>query len=135
MKQPDTLGNIIIETNLSHKGISFVRANEQLNSALSYPPNSPEKLSNNANKLKKRLERLTGKAIADFEMIKDKDVVLVCLSGGKDSYTMLQILLTLQKRAPIDFKIIAMNLNQNHPGFPEHILPNYLNNLGVDSNH
>ncbi|MBT4836393.1 MAG: tRNA 2-thiocytidine(32) synthetase TtcA [Methylococcales bacterium] len=132
MKQPDTLGNIIIETNLSHKGISFVRANEQLNSALSYPPNSPEKLSNNANKLKKRLERLTGKAIADFEMIKDKDVVLVCLSGGKDSYTMLQILLTLQKRAPIDFKIIAMNLNQNHPGFPEHILPNYLNNLGVD---
>ena len=88
--------------------------------------------SGNFNKLKNRLEHQVGKAIFDFNMIEDGDSVMVCLSGGKDSYTMLDILLTLRKRAPIDFRIIAMNLDQKQPGFPADILPNYLKSLGVE---
>lgn len=84
------------------------------------------------NKLQKRLRRLTGQAIADFNMIEDGDKVMVCLSGGKDSYTMLEILRNLQASAPIDFSIVAVNLDQKQPGFPEHILPAYLEALGVD---
>ncbi|MGO2356041.1 MAG: tRNA 2-thiocytidine(32) synthetase TtcA [Marinomonas foliarum] len=84
------------------------------------------------NKLQKRLRRLTGQAIADFNMIEDGDKVMVCLSGGKDSYTMLEILRNLQASAPIDFSIVAVNLDQKQPGFPEHILPAYLEELGVD---
>ena len=88
--------------------------------------------SGNFNKLKNRLEHQVGKAIFDFNMIEEGDSVMVCLSGGKDFYTLLDILLTLRKRAPIDFRIVAMNLDQKQPGFPADILPNYLKNLGVE---
>ena len=83
-------------------------------------------------KLNKSLRRLSGQAIADYNMIEDGDRVMVCLSGGKDSFTMLDILLELRAAAPIKFDIIAINLDQKQPGFPEHILPEYLKNLGVE---
>jgi tRNA 2-thiocytidine biosynthesis protein TtcA len=82
-------------------------------------------------KLNKNLRKATGRAIADYNMIEDGDRVMVCLSGGKDSFTMLDILLQLRIRAPIDFEIIAINLDQKQPGFPAHILPEYLQKLGV----
>ena len=84
------------------------------------------------NKLQKKLRRLTGQAIADFNMIEEGDKIMVCLSGGKDSYTMLEILRNLQASAPINFSLVAVNLDQKQPGFPEHILPNYLEAEGVD---
>lgn len=83
------------------------------------------------NKLQKRLRREVGSAIADYNMIEDGDLVMCCLSGGKDSYAMLDILINLQQRAPISFKIVAVNLDQKQPGFPEHILPAYLDTLGI----
>ncbi len=92
----------------------------------------PDNVSNNFLKLRNQLISATGKAIGDFNMIEDGDTVLVCMSGGKDSFTMLMMLLALQERAPITFKIIAMNLDQKQPGFPEHILPEYFEQLGVD---
>ncbi|OBX08576.1 tRNA 2-thiocytidine(32) synthetase TtcA [Gallibacterium genomosp. 3] len=86
----------------------------------------------NLNKLHKRLRREVGKAIADFNMIEEGDRVMVCLSGGKDSYTLLDILLNLKLNAPINFEIVAVNLDQKQPGFPEEVLPNYLSQLGVE---
>ena len=95
------------------------------------PASDPRKAAYNQNKLIKRLRRLTGQAISDYNMIEAGDRLMVCLSGGKDSYTMLDILLHLQRSAPIDFEIIAVNLDQKQPGFPEQVLPEYLEDLGV----
>lgn len=86
----------------------------------------------NFNKLRKRLRRNVGKAIDDYRMIEAGDRVMVCLSGGADSYTMLDILLRLRESAPIDFELVAVNLDQKQPGFPEHVLPEYLTALGVE---
>ena len=90
-----------------------------------------DKAALEANKLSKRLHRLTGQAIIDFNMIESGDRVMVCMSGGKDSYGLLDILLSLQSRAPITFELIAVNLDQGHPGFPKDTLPNYLRLRGV----
>ena len=84
------------------------------------------------NRLQKSLRREVGRAISDYGMIEDGDLIMVCLSGGKDSYTLLELLLNLQKHAPIDFGIKVVNLDQKQPGFPEHVLPEYLSSLGVD---
>ena len=83
------------------------------------------------NKLRKKLRRLTGQAIADFGMIENGDRVMVCLSGGKDSYTLLEILDNLRHNAPISYELIAVNLDQKQPGFPENVLPDYLQQLGI----
>ena len=92
----------------------------------------PHDASNNFLKLRNQLISATGKAVGDYNMVEDGDTVLVCMSGGKDSFAMLMMLLALQERAPITFKIIAMNLDQKQPGFPEHILPAYFEQLGVE---
>jgi tRNA 2-thiocytidine biosynthesis protein TtcA len=92
----------------------------------------PRKADFESAKLAKRLRRLVGQAIADYAMIEAGDKVMVCLSGGKDSYGMLDVLMRLREKSPVPFELVAVNLDQRHPGFPEHVLPDYLTALGVD---
>lgn len=108
-----------------------IRINQARQAANRKPLTAEAKQRRETQKLEKRLCRKVGQAIVDYNMIEEGDKVMVCLSGGKDSYTLLDILLKMQQRAPIHFDIVAVNLDQKQPGFPAHVLPDYLSALGV----
>ena len=95
------------------------------------PKRDPRKHQYEKNKCHKKLRRLVGEALTDFNMLSEGDKVMVCLSGGKDSYTLLDMMLSFKQHAPINFDVVAVNLDQKQPGFPEHVLPEYLSDLGV----
>jgi len=114
--------------------VQFIDPADMVAADLAAADNAPTKddaKRQRLNKLQKRLRRLTGQAIEDFNMIQEGDKIMVCLSGGKDSYTMLEILLSLQISSPIKFEVVAVNLDQKQPDFPEHVLPAYLTARGV----
>jgi tRNA 2-thiocytidine biosynthesis protein TtcA len=112
----------------SHKHVKYT-ANQVLTAITVRELSRKEKLE--FNKLQKRLRRNAGKAIADYNMVEEGDRVMVCVSGGKDSYAMLDVLISLRQSAPVEFELIAVNLDQKQPGFPEEVLPAYLSDLGV----
>ena len=132
MDQPD---EIDLRSASNALASSFYNAADSLEPASvavdSLTQRDPRKRQYEKNKCFKKIRRLVGQAVSDFNLIEDGDKVMVCLSGGKDSYTLLETLLNLQQHAPIQFELVAVNLDQKQPGFPEDVLPNYLAAKGV----
>lgn len=124
--EPSLVGNTKTENSMD---LSKVKPEQSMASESELERQRLQRLLNRSHK---NLRRDVGRAIADYNMIEEGDKVMVCLSGGKDSYTMLNILLSLKKHAPINFDLVAVNLDQKQPGFPEHVLPEYLTKLGVE---